>query len=222
MRRESYTIGILCVAVAFAVIFAAPLGRIMRQSFGERAYSEGNAHIAQRTVCETEQALSKSLRDARAAPPAIPAFVYSNYPFNFKDELLISGGAARGMKKGDGVTAGEMLLGTIYEVFRETALVRTIFDARTRFAVRIGEKGADALLVGGSTPRVTLIAKNADIREGDVIYAVYPGMPYGMPVGTLVRRVPSSDSLFDESAIQVPLNPADIRAVAVLPSLSSE
>ena len=84
---------------------------------------------------------------------AIPAFIYSRYPFNFKNEMLISIGKDQGVAVGEAAVIsyasatssfgeherGVVLIGEGDKVFDNTAAVKTIFDSRFRLAVRVGE-----------------------------------------------------------------------------------
>lgn len=217
-------IGVLLAAFTLLFFFGAPLGRSIGRSLELRMRfrDDGAERARELAALKAECAVCNVSGKAPISQGAFPAFIYSRYPFNFKDELLVSAGSALGIQRGDVAIAEGFFLGLVEKTYSQSALVRTVFDARMRFAVRIGEQGADALLVGGSVPRATLISKDAEVQEGDVVYAVGAGIPYGVTVGTLSRPAPSANSLFKESAVLIPLNPGDLVMIEVVPSPQSE
>jgi len=153
-----------------------------------------------------------------------PAFVYSRYPFNFQNELLVSAGADAGVEVGQAalITASDsstptsgpaVVIGQVVQVFPDTALVRTVFDPSFQLAVRLGDKGADALLKGGTNPKLTLIPKTTTVNDGTVVYTATPDMPYGLPVGTLSNERIAGDQLFQEADLRLGYDIPDIRIV---------
>ena len=144
--------------------------------------------------------------------------VYSQYPFNLKNELSIAAGSADGIAEGDAAVSGGYLVGVVLKTFDRSALVETVFDSRFQMPVRIGKTGADALLRGGASPSLTLIAASAAVNEGDEVYAAASGMPYGIPIGELRGLHDASDKVFREASLAVPSDPGDLQEVTILPS----
>ena len=135
------------------------------------------------------------------------AKVYSSYPFNDKNEIAINLGSADGIKESWPVVLGsDIVLGEVKKVFEHYSLVRTIFDPEWRLAVRIGENKINALLEGGVEPSLTTIDKNKVIKEGDFIYAVAKGFPYGALIGKVQNISSSPSSIFQEASLALPYN----------------
>src|SRR3989338_5928745 len=135
------------------------------------------------------------------------AKVYSSYPFNDKNEIAINLGSADGIKESWPVVLGsDIVLGEVKKVFERYSLVRTIFDPEWRLAVRIGENKINALLEGGVEPSLTTIDKNKVIKEGDFIYAVAKGFPYGALIGKVQNISSSPSSIFQEASLALPYN----------------
>lgn len=158
---------------------------------------------------------------------AIPALVYSRYPFNLKQELVITAGSAQGVRAGDAVvipvdasssvhTARVILVGKISTVLRDAAVVETVFDQRFQTAVRIGHDGTESLLVGGVTPRLTLIAKHASVNENDAVLVAAPELPYGIAVGTAKDIHLQKDELFEEASLETQYDINGVKSVLVL------
>jgi cell shape-determining protein MreC len=152
------------------------------------------------------------------------AFVFSRYPFNYKNEILIEVGNGAVVKKGAPVFAGSpsaslqwpgVLLGEVTEVYEGSALVRTIFDERWKSAVRIGGSGVEALLSGGITPRLTLISKSAKVVTGDIVYNADPRFEYGIPLGRVSVIELSHDQVSQESVLEVGYDANLLQSVAV-------
>jgi len=163
-------------------------------------------------------------REAGGKPAdAVAAFVYSCYPFNFKNEFTITAGKDRGIVAGRAVIAlgirsgtKPVILGKVIAVYDTSSLVRTVFDPSFQISVRIGSGAADALFVGGPEPRLTLIPKKADVKDGDIIYSASDGLPYGLPLGNVATIDLAANKIFKESNIVFPYDMNSIVMVGVL------
>lgn len=217
--RTDRRIAWIVLALAWALFLGLPrlgwyVGDFLRGG-GSSGPDEVSVLRAEILRIKTEEAVRRD----ESSPPRreeVRAFVYSRYPFNFKDELTIGAGSDQGIRPGDAVLAGEVFIGRVESVSRETALVTTVFDADFRTSVRIGSVGADALLVGGVSPKLTLIPKEARLTEGDPVYSAFVGAPYGIPVGEVRDIRLSEDNLFLEGSLSVPVNPSSLVEVSVV------
>lgn len=147
----------------------------------------------------------------------IRAFVYSEYPFNFKNEILISRGSSSDVREGQPVIYRDALIGITREVFEEAATVQTIFDPAFKLPVRIGESGTDALLTGGITPEISLIPEQAPILKGDAVISSGSAVPYGTFIGRAHDITIADDKLFRKAALAAPYPMYEIREVLVIP-----
>ncbi len=129
-------------------------------------------------------------------PGDIRAMVYSRYPLNFKNELLVNAGSNDGVAQGDAVIFQGIMIGSVEQVFSGSSLVRTVFDGSFKMPVRVGSGGYDALFVGGAYPEATSIQKSAPVEPGDIVYTAAPGFPYGLPVALVSATGTSADDLF--------------------------
>ncbi len=150
----------------------------------------------------------------------IQASVYSNYPFNFKSELLVNRGKKDGVKVGQpvvvfSVSSKPVLIGMVEKVFESDSLVKTVFDSRFQLSVRAGVAGINSLLKGGSNPKLTLIPKDSKIENGDVVYSVDSNYPFGLTVGIIRNFQLSSDQFFGEADLETGYNQNDIRIVSI-------
>ena len=150
----------------------------------------------------------------------VPAFVYSQYPLPFKNELILSAGGKQGVIKGASVifsvSGGQaFMIGKISEVWPNHSSVQTIFDKRYKTAVRIGKNGTDSLLNGGTVPKLTLIPKAKPIEPGQVVYSASPDSPYGTAVGEVGVVTVIPETSMQEAELLVPYDPNSIHSVLV-------
>lgn len=153
-------------------------------------------------------------------------FIYSRYPFNLRNEILINAGESSWIKVGkpavllpaasNGTFAPPLLVGKVVKVFEDSAVVQTLFDPTLQIPARVGDASVDALFQGGAEPRLTLIEKKAIVRVGEVAYAATSGLPYGLVLGTVRDVRLSADALFQEAVLDVPYDLNKLRTLSVL------
>jgi len=146
---------------------------------------------------------------------SIRAIVYSRYPLNFKNELLVNVGVNENVLKGKAVMFGGMIIGKVSEVFEETALIETAFDDRFQLPVRIGRNGVQALFKGGSLPALELISPTAELQMGDIVYSAAADFPYGVPMGEVKDIRISDDNLFQTAVLDIPYDIGGINTVFI-------
>lgn len=116
----------------------------------------------------------------------IPAKVYSLYPFSNRSELIINVGDSRGINLNQAVTVGnKILIGRVKNVYQNISVVQTVFDPEFQIPVRIGEEEVDALLVGGLSPKATLVEAPEIIKPDDFVFSSYREFPYGLIIGQI-------------------------------------
>lgn len=157
------------------------------------------------------------LEEISGARDVIPAAVYSRYPLNFKSQILINVGEGVGILVGQAAILPEnILIGRVREVFPDSASVQTVFDPGFQAAVRVGDKGIEALLIGGGEPKVTLIPKDAEVRMGDVVYVADSGFPYGLAVGEVEGISLKEEELLGEATLRFAYDLNRLHAVLLI------
>ncbi len=165
--------------------------------------------------------------DSRSEVGYLEAFVYSRYPFSLKDEILLDKGGEDGVRVDQPVLAvprgslessetSGVLVGKVSKVFKDKSVVVTIFDDRWSSPVGIGGDRVQALLRGGSTPRLTLVNKSASLKEGDLVYNLDDNFPHGLPIGVLANLGLASDHLFFEADLEVAYNLSELPILWIL------
>lgn len=219
-RKKHAWVFIICVLVLAALIFLKPsYGWRLQAWLGNREISQTGSEdlAAQNESLEARLAvLEKVAADIPANPHGeIRAMVLSQYPFGLKNELLVDAGSENGVAAGKAGTFQGIFIGSVSKVFVNTAVLDTIFNPGFKISVRIGSHGADALLVGGAYPKLTSLDKAAKVEEGDIIYTAAPGLPYGLPVATVVATSTSPDNLFEEASLSFAYNINDVETVLI-------
>jgi cell shape-determining protein MreC len=153
------------------------------------------------------------------------ALVYGRYPFNIKSELLVDVGSDKGIAVDQfaallpsalsSAQPQPILVGKVVSVTPYQARIETVFDARFKIAVRVGGRGAEALLVGGATPKLTLLTKDTPLAKGDSIYSVAPEFPLGIAIGAVDEAQSSANQLFQEATISLPYDIQSLRVVFI-------
>lgn len=206
MRRRNWWFLIVCIAVLIAAVFLEPsYGWKLRGllSPGSTLQADYPGLAAQNEVLSARLAKLQNLalQLPNAPPNYLRAMVYSRYPLNFKNEILVDAGANQGVAIGKAVVFQGILIGSVEKVFSDSSLVRTIFDGTFKVPVRVGSAGYDALLVGGAYPKATSMEKKAVLHAGDIVYTAASGFPYGLPIAVIRAAGISPDGLFAEAAL---------------------
>lgn len=145
------------------------------------------------------------------------ARVYSHYPFNDKNRILIDVGENDGIKEGMPVLAKEgILLGKIIHVTKRVSEVQTLFDPLWKSSVVIGEGRTKAMLQGANNPRLELVPKEAVITPGEKISNVSPEFPMGLHVGDIRTIKEDEKKVWQIAEISVPYSIEDIDTVSVV------
>ena len=116
------------------------------------------------------------------------AKVFSLNQNSLSSTLLIDKGSADGVKKSMAViSAGNVLVGTVREVFKDYSQVLLLDDSRSEISVKVGEKDVIANARGNSGRLILdLITNQESIKEGYLM--VTSGLDY-LPEFLLVGRV---------------------------------
>ena len=206
-----------------ALVFFAPREGWQLRTWLSPQPPGGASGAGSENLAAQNEALQAQLAELQNIASQIPnastsylrAVVYSRYPFNFKNELLINVGSRDGVTAGKAVVFQGILIGSVEQTFSDSALVATVLDGNFRMPVRVGSAGYDALFVGGASPRLTSIAKTARINAGDIVYTAAPGIPYGLPVAIVHGTSTSPDDLFHEATLDFAYDMNTVQTVLV-------
>lgn len=230
MKRKYLSAVILILVLVILILFNPGLGWRIRGFFeGRYRGQDASGLILENQSLKSELLLLNNIKDSLPKWKAdyVPAMVYSQYPFNLKDEILLGAGRNQDIVVGDAVvltanqnasslTSGGILLGRIKTVMDNTSLAVTIFDSEWRSEVKVGDKGVEALLQGGIKPKLTLIKKEADIKDGDLVYNTDSRFQFGIPLGYLKGARLASDQLLKEADLDLSYDLGQIQALLIL------
>lgn len=212
---------IICIVALFILIFFEPAyGWQVRQWLSPQPMqtdAQSQDLLAQNESLQAEVAQLQGVAAQIPQNPrgSIRAMVYLQYPFGFKNELLVDAGTDQGVATGSAVAFQGIFVGIVIRTFPDSAMVQTVFDPAFKMPVRIGVDGVDALLVGGADPMATSISKTAVIANGDIVTTASPGVPYGMPVGVVNATTTSGDNLFQTASLNFGYDEDSIQTVLI-------
>jgi len=107
----------------------------------------------------------------------------------FVHSMLVNTGTREGLRKGQAVIAGEVLVGRIAEVGARVARVLLVTDINSHIPVLIESSRAKAILTGDNSdrPRLNYLSPNTNATPGDrVVTSGHGGaFPPGVPIGVV-------------------------------------
>jgi rod shape-determining protein MreC len=107
----------------------------------------------------------------------------------FVHSMLINSGSRDGVRKGQAVIAGEVLVGRIAEVGERSARVLLLTDINSRIPVVLEGARTKAVLTGDNSdrPRLNYLSTNTTAEPGDRVVSSGDGgvFPPGMPIGVV-------------------------------------
>jgi cell shape-determining protein MreC len=214
--------GTLIIVIALLIFFAPSYGWAIRSWLSPAPV--GTSQADNQMLTTENDALRAQLAQLAVVEAQLPtstagevrAMVYSRYPMNFRNELLVNVGSNSGIVTGAAAVFQGMLIGQVKTVFPDSAVVQTIFDNTLKMPVRIGGKGTDGLLQGGSYPTVGSIASGATIMPGDIVVSAVSRVPYGLPVARVTATSTSADSLFQQATLSFPYDINNIETVFII------
>lgn len=222
MRRDRWFLFVAIALVIGFIIFNSFSGLWSRKIFSK--FGDGETPTTERERLRSENdklkaeisALQQFKKFLPAEPKGLPVFVYSRYPFNIKNEVLVNAGSNQGIKPGQVALHKGFYVGKVKTVYSDSALIETIFDSRIETAVRVGDEATDALLKGGDEPKLTLIPKNSEISNGEVIYSAAQDIPYGMPIGQVREYRLRDGAPFGEAIIRFSYSPSEMNVLEII------
>lgn len=149
--------------------------------------------------------------------PYFIAQIYSRYPFNNNQSLIIDAGSQAGVKVGWSVLAAEnYLLGKIIKVRTNASEVRTIFSSDWRSAVKIGQAGVEAVLVGGRPPKLEFIPADAKISLDDEVFSASPDLPLNLFIGKVSEVISQPTTSLQQAKLKTDYDPNQLKKVFII------
>src|SRR5689334_2713591 len=124
MQRDTLFIALLILIIVGMFTFGSRLGMKVQTVLAGPIASQATAPTIE-TLSQTVEGYGMTHTTASTTQKGIVAPVYSRYPFNLKNEILIAAGGNDGVKVGDVALFQGSLLGSVEKVFSDSALVQT-------------------------------------------------------------------------------------------------
>lgn len=172
---------------------------------------------AQIAELEQENADLKAQIFDQGIMPTSTVKVYSSYPFNNSQYIVLAAGSKEGVSVGDVVTYGKnILVGKIQSVSLNESIAESIFNPNWEMSVRIGSQQVNSLFRGGIELDVTLIPKNTPVNIGDTVVTASQGFPYGLEVGTIQSVTDDVGTPYKHAVLTAPFKLQDLRDVSIV------
>lgn len=156
-----------------------------------------------------------AIRDAQSPGVVTTAPVVGGSAGETVDRLRLGRGRSAPVAPDMPVTTPAGLVGIVTDVAAGRAVVRTILDPESRVGVTVRGKGGQGVAVGdvGGRVRVVRFVETDPVEVGDVVEtSSYGGLfPRGVPVGTVVARLPEDPNDLRRSFLVAPA--ADLSAL---------
>ncbi|MEK7542835.1 MAG: rod shape-determining protein MreC [Patescibacteria group bacterium] len=210
--KRVYTFVVSCASLALVLALVFMRGTILKALSG----------TPDTFSCDLVVAENQALRSARSFGFTrnrryFEADLYSKYPFNDKEILVIDAGSDDGMKVGMPVFLREnILIGRISSIKKTQSEVETIFNSSWRSSVFIGSRKIKAVLRGGKSPILELVPKNAVLEKGDSVANSSPNFPLGAYIGTVLNIYNDGSDLWFTADVDTGYSIQDARSVFVI------
>lgn len=218
-KKNGWFLGCCVALLLFLIFFEPSYGWRLRKWLSPQngIQTDPNSLDAENVILKAQLAELETIQSELplATQGYLRAMVYSRYPMNFKNEILVNVGTNDGVTVGKAVLFGNIFIGKVTNVFSDSAVVQTVFDGDFKMPVRVGALDYDALLMGGADPKVGSISKKASLTNGDVIVTADPNFPYGLPVGVVRDVSISEDNLFEEATMSFAYDINNIQTVLI-------
>lgn len=221
----TYASSIIAALVAIFFIFSGS-GERYKAFLAISRFMHGGDVLGYETLRAENVALKAALAAAESGigqvnaqnSKLIFADVFAVYPFAGRSSVRVTKGSKDGMRVGYPATfGGSVLAGQVTEVQNKYSVVRMVGSPEWQIPVRVGPHKVAGLLMGGTVPRITMIAADKPIAEGDTIITASDDLPYGLIVGT-VRSI-STESVggaFKEAIITFSYDARDVAELAFM------
>lgn len=139
----------------------------------------------------------------------------------FTEVMSIDKGSSSGLKVGMVVLSPNgTLLGSVVEVFRDNAFVRTINDSRSRVLVQVVETGVEGTVKGTANRQLELDLAGGAVNAGqNVVTSSLSGrFPPGIPLGVISSVSGSPQDLFPTVKVEPAARVSAVTTVIVITS----
>jgi cell shape-determining protein MreC len=189
-------------------------------------FVRGGDMLGYETLRAENAALKSALSSVRFVGDNIPqkdgalifADVFAAYPFTGRSLVRVNKGAVDGMRVGYPATfGGSVLAGQVTEVHNRYSIVRMVGSPEWQIPVRVGPHKVAGLLVGGTIPRISMLAADKPIAVGDSIVAASNDLPYGLTIGAISSlSVEAAGGVFQDAVVTFSYDARDVAELAFM------
>ena len=225
--RTAIIFGAAAIIVALFGFFHSSLSLpfIYARSFFQKEISGSESETLRRLEAENISLRSEinALKDGdvqgvlQARYHYFEASLYSRFPFNNRGIVVINKGSIDGVGLDMPVLSQDnIIFGRIKSVKRTQSEVVTIFDSLWKNSVFLGEDSKKAVLIGGASPFIDLIPKDASASSGIAVFNSSEDFPYGLPLGEIGELSLSKEASYLRADLLSPYNLETLGRVRVI------
>lgn len=189
MARPAATIAEFTESIRELASLRAENARLKQENLRLQHWQTVARRLAQENLVLHEQLNVVSDPD----PAFITARVVGDLGSAFGHSMLLNSGIHDGVRKGQAVLAGEVLVGYIAEVGDRSSRMLLLTDINAKIPVMVENSRMRAIMTGDNKPRPKLnyIAGNPSISVGDRVITAASGaaFPPGLPIGVVASTV---------------------------------
>jgi cell shape-determining protein MreC len=225
MKPSTFLIALVVLSLAVLTVFfgqeAFSAARDKTEIFLANLSKDFNYQECRSLVRENEQLkfeLSKYVGGPEEETGGnLTAEVFSRYPFNNKERLIVNLGGREGIEAGFPVLSHDgYLVGVVSAVRKNQSEVQTIFDPEWKSSVAAGNASTKAVMKGGNIPELELIPKESEIKEGDFVFNISPDFPYGKLIGKVRSMDEDPEKTWYTASVEVPYDIDEVTEVVIL------
>jgi rod shape-determining protein MreC len=110
------------------------------------------------------------------------------------------------------------LVGRISGVKERNSIMETLLSPNLKIAVKIGFQGVEGLFFSGSTPKVSLIPKDAGLWQGDLVLTSGQdgNFPQGLLIGKVAEVALRPAEPFQEATVELQFKASDLSNLIIL------
>jgi len=221
MKSVRIFAGAICAVLVIAgiVLFRGDLQHAFRaaqniaRAFADRSFSYQSfvaLQVEQRGLLAALRARNVDAPELNDGSSFRSVQVFSRYPLNDQQFLIINAGSDDGVAAGMPVFASEhVLIGKVARVRRTQSEVETVLNPGWRSAVALGSLRTEAVLRGGSPPRLEFVPADAVLEDGDQVVSISSEFPLNAFLGTVSDISVDAKTLWQSGTVSVPYGNVD-------------
>ncbi len=209
--------GVGQAASSFASVFKSKASLESENAELQKLIDEKDALLSDRDFLLKENANLKANTHFMEDTGRTRARVLSKPPFTPFDVVVVAVGESDGIKEGDRVMLGEIYLGSIEYVDKDSSRIKLLSSPDADIESYIGDDAVPASLSGkGGGNFKTSLPQGSNVKEGDIVVSYHGNTPF--MVGKVSKVIDNDDNTFMTILLTLPFNLYSLSYVEIISS----